>query len=110
MAAYYSVAMRTLPLLLLFLEEFINTFASDVFQVLNHAHVVFGSVAPIKGFKPATGEVRAFITEPYKPFPDQVAMLAHENTILAARQTPRAISPIEPLLVQVNLHGEVTDT
>jgi len=102
MAAYYSFTIRALPLLLLFFKESIDTFVSDVFQVLNHAQMVFGSVTLIKGFKPAAGEVRAFITETYKSLPNQVAMLFHENTVLAAWQATGAVSPLEPFLVNVS--------
>jgi len=84
MAAYYPITIGALPLLLLSFQEFIHTFVSDAFQVLNHAQMVFGSITLIKGFKPAAGEVLAFITEPYKPFPNQVAVLFHESTVLAA--------------------------
>jgi hypothetical protein len=65
MTADHSVTIRAPPPLLLFFKEFIDTFVSDVFQVLNHAQMVFGSVTLIKGFKPAAGEVWAFIAEPY---------------------------------------------
>jgi hypothetical protein len=85
MAAYYSVTVRASPLFPFFFKEFIHTFVSDVFQVLNHAHVVFGSVTLIKRFKSAAGEVTAFITKPYKSLSNEVAMLFHENTILATR-------------------------
>jgi hypothetical protein len=81
MTAYYSTTLRASPLLLLFFKEFIDTFFSDVFQVLNHAHMVFGSVTLIKGFKPVAGEVLAFITKPYKSFPNQFAMPSYENTV-----------------------------
>ena len=101
MAAYYSVTIRALPRLLLFFKEFIDTFVSDVFQVLNHAHMVFSSVTLIKGFKPAAGEVLAFITEPYKSLPNEVAMLFHENTVLAAWHATGAVSLLEPFLVKV---------
>jgi len=103
MTAYYSVAVRAAPLFPFFFKEFAHTFVSDVFQVLSHAHVVFGSVTLIKRFKPAAGEVPAFITEPYKSLPDQVAMLFHENTVLTTRQATGAVSSFEPFLVQVIL-------
>jgi len=101
MAAYYSVTIRALPLLLFFFKEFINTFVSDVFQVFNHAHMVFGSVTLIECFKPAAGEVLAFITEPYQSFPNQAAMLTHENAVLATWQATGAVSLLESSLVQV---------
>jgi hypothetical protein len=101
MAAYYSFTISALPLLLLFFKEFIDTFVSDVFQVLNHAQMVFGSVTLIKGFKPAAGEVRAFIAEPYQSLPNEVAILFHENAVLAARYATGAVSPLEPFLVNV---------
>ena len=110
MTAYYSVTIRALPLLPLFFKEFVHPFVSDVFQVLNHAHVVSSSVTFIEGFQPAAWEVLAFITEPYQSFPNQVTMMSHENTILAPWQTTGAVCPPESFLVQVNLHGEVTDT
>jgi len=80
------------------------------FEVLYHAHVVFGLVTLIKGFQPAAGEVPAFITEPYKPFPNSVAMFFHEDTILAAWQAASAVFPPESFLVQVVFHREVADT
>jgi hypothetical protein len=110
MAAYYSVTIRALPLLLLFFEEFINTFVSDIFQVLNHAHMVFGSVTHIKGFKPTAREGLAFMAETHKSLPDEVTMMFHKNTVLAAWPATGAVSALEPFLVQVNLHRDVTDT
>ena len=101
MAAYYSVTIRASPLFLFFLKEFINTFVSDVFQVFNHAHMVFGSVTLIECFEPAAGEILAFITEPYQSFPNQAAMVTHENAVLATWQATGAVSPLEPFLVQV---------
>jgi len=101
MTAYYAVTIRASPLLLLFFKEFIDTFVSDVFQILNHAHVVFGSVTLIECFKPAAGEVPAFITKPYKSLPNQVAMLFHESTVLAAWHATGAVSLLESFLVQV---------
>ena len=103
MTAYYSVTVRASPLFPFFFKESIHTFVSDVFQVLNHTQMVFGSVTLIECFKPAAGEVPAFITEPYKSLPDQGAMLFHENTVLATRQAAGAISSFEPFLVQVIL-------
>jgi len=103
MAAYYTVTVRASPLFTFFFKEFIHTFVSDVFQVLNHAHVIFGSVTLIKCFKSVAGEVLAFITKPYKSLSNEVAMLFHENTVLATQKTTGAASPFEALLVQVIL-------
>jgi hypothetical protein len=103
MATYNSVTVMTLPLLPLFFKEFIDAFISDVYQVLNHAHVVFGPVTLIKCFKSAAGEVLAFITKPYKSLSNEVAMLFHENTVLATRQATEAVSPFEAFFVQVIL-------
>jgi len=101
MAAYYFATIRASPLLLLFFKEFIDTFVSDVFQVINHTHMVFSSVTLIEVFKPAAGEVPAFITKPYKSLPNQVAMLFHENTVLAAWHATGTVSLLESFLVQV---------
>ena len=103
MTAYYSTTIRASPLLPLFFKEFIDAFVSDVFQVFNHAHVVFGSVTLIESFKSAAGEILAFITEPYKSSPNQVAMFSHENTVLAAWQATGTVSLLESFLVQVIL-------
>ena len=103
MAAYYAVTVRASPLFPFFFKEFIHTFVSDVFQVLNHAHVVFGSVTLIKHFKSVAGEVLAFMTKPYKSLSNEVAMLFHENTVLATRKATGAVSSFEALLVQVIL-------
>jgi hypothetical protein len=48
-ATYHPTTLRASPLLLLSLKEFINTIIPDVFQVLNHAHMVKGAVSLIKG-------------------------------------------------------------
>ena len=109
MAAYYTVTVRASPLFPFFFKKFIHTFVSDVYKVLNHAHVVFSSVTLVKGFKPATGEVLAFITKPYKSLSNEVAMLFHENTVLATWQATGAVSPFEPFLVQVILQRQITD-
>ena len=101
MAAYYVAATRASPLLPLLLKEFIRTFVSDVFQVLNHTHVVFGAVTFVESPEPAAGEVPALIAEPYQPFTDQITMLSHENAILATRQATGTVSPLEPFLVNV---------
>jgi hypothetical protein len=69
-AAYHFAATRASPLLPLFLKESIDTFVSDVFQVLDHAQVIFGSITLVQGPKSAAGEILAFIAEPYQPFPN----------------------------------------
>ena len=109
MTADYSVTIRALPLLMFFFKEFINAFVSNVFQVLNHAHVVFGSVTLVEGFKPATGEVLAFITKPYKSFPNQVTIFFHENTVLATWQATGTVSLLESFLVQIISKRQVVD-
>ena len=109
MTAYDLAATRASPPLPLFLKEFIHAFVPDILQVLNHTQMVVGSVALIKGFQPATGEVLAFITEPYKSLSNKVAMLFHESTVLAARQATGAVSPLEPFLVKVVLESQVAD-
>ena len=109
MAAYYSATIRTSPLLLFFFKESIDTFVPDVFQVLNHAQVIFGAVAFIESFEPAAGEVLAFVTKPHKPFPNQVAILAHENTVLAAWQATGAVSLLESVLVKVIFQSQIAD-
>ena len=100
MTADYSITIRASPLLMFFFKEFINAFVSNIFQVLNHAHMVFGSVTLIKGFEPVAGEVLTFITKPYKSFPNQVAMLSHENTVLATWQATGTVSLLESFLVE----------
>ena len=110
MAAYYFATIRASPFLLFFLKEFIDTFVPDIFQVLDHAQVVFCSVTLIESFKPMTGEILAFITEPYKSFADQVAMLFHENTVLATWQATGAVSLLEPFLVKVIFQSQIADT
>jgi len=110
MTAYHPTTIRASPLLVFFFKEFIDPLVSDVIQVLNHAHVVFGPVTLIEGFQPAAGEVPAFITEPYKSFPNQVAVPAHEYTVSAARQASCAVFPLETFLVQVDFHRQVADT
>ena len=101
MAAYYFAAIRASPLLPLFFKESINTFVSDVFQVLNHTHVVFGAVTFIESFEPAAGEIPAFIAEPYQSFAKQVATPFHKNTVLPTWQATGAVSPLESFLVNV---------
>jgi hypothetical protein len=98
-AAYYSATIGTLPLLLLFLEEFINTFISDMLQVLDHTHMVFSSVTLVEGLKPAAGEALTFIAETHKSLPNEVAMMSHKSAVLAAWYATGAVSPLEPFLV-----------
>jgi len=47
-ATYYPTTLRASPLLLFSFKEFINTIISDVFQVLNHAHMVKSAVALVE--------------------------------------------------------------
>jgi len=109
MTAYYPTTIGAAPLGCFLFQEAPNTILFCEFEVLYHAHVVFGSVTLIEGSQPAAGEVPAFITEPYKSFPNQVTMLFHKNAILAARQAASAVCPPESFLVQVILHREVAD-
>lgn len=74
------------------------------FEVLYHAHVVFGAVAFVKGLQPTAGELLAFITKPYKAVPQSVTLLLHKSTFFAAWQTTRAILLPKSLLLQVVLH------
>jgi hypothetical protein len=109
MAAYHSAAIGASPLLPLLFKEFVHPFVSDVLQVVNHTHVVFGAVTFIQNIEPAAGKVPAFVTEPDKPFPKQVAIPFHEGAVFAAPQTPGAVTLPEPFLVQVALHRQVAD-
>jgi hypothetical protein len=70
MTAYYSTTIRAAPLCGFLFQEPLYAMFFYEFEVLYHAHVVFSLVTLIKGFQPAAGEVLAFITEPYKPFPN----------------------------------------
>jgi len=107
MAAYHFAAIRASPLLPLLFKESIDAFVSDVFQVLDHAQVVFGSVTLVEGLESAAGEVLAFMTEPYKSLSNKVAMLFHESTVLAAWQATGAVSPLEPSPVNVVFQSQI---
>jgi hypothetical protein len=109
MAAYHSATVRASPLFPLFFQEFGHPFVSDVFQVLNHTHVVLRAVTFVEDLEPAAGEALTFVTKPHKSFAEQVATLFHEGAVFAAPQTPGAVTLPEPFLVQVALHRQVAD-
>jgi hypothetical protein len=71
--------------------------------------MVLGAVALIKGFQPFAGIVFALKTKPDKPFTQQIALVFHKETILAPRYAARAVCPVKSMLIQVDLHTQVTD-
>ena len=110
MAAHHSATFRAAPLCLFLFQELLDAMLFDESKVLYHAHVVFGSVTLIEGFEPAAGKILAFITEPYKSFPNQVTVRFHKNTIFTAWQAAGAVCPLESFHFQVILHCEVGNT
>lgn len=58
MDAIYFIAFY--PALLFVRQEFFYSMLTDVFQIINHAHLVFGPVALVQLFNPGTGEGVAF--------------------------------------------------
>jgi len=106
MAAYYTATLRASPLLFLSFKESINTVISDVFQVINHAHMVKSAVAFVESLQPMAGEILAIVAKSHKPFPQQFT-LPSVVTILVARQAAGAVRLPKPLLLQVVLHRQV---
>jgi len=84
MTAYYTATLSASPLLLLSFKELINTIISDVFQVLNHAHMVKSAVALVESLQPMAGEILAIVAKSHKPFPQQFT-LPFVVTILVTR-------------------------
>jgi hypothetical protein len=82
-ATYYPITLKASPLLLLSFKEFINTIISDVFQVLNHAHMIKSAVALIECLQPTAGEILTIVAKPHKSFPQQFT-LPFVVTILTA--------------------------
>jgi len=66
--------------------------------------MVLAAVALIEGFQTTAGKSAALMAKPNKSLPQQIALLAHEDTVLTARQATGAVLPSESLLIQVVFH------
>jgi len=80
------------------------------YEVVNHTHVVFGTVSLIEGFESNTGEFAALITKPDKSFSQQITFITHKCTVLTARQAAGTVLPAESLFVQIILHSQIIRT
>lgn len=74
------------------------------FEVFYHAHMVLGAIAFIQSLQPIAREITALMAKAYLPFPQQTAILCHEGTVLAAKQTAGAVCLSESPLVKVVFH------
>jgi len=83
---------------------------SDELEVLNHAHMVLGTVALVESLQSTAGKTSALIAEPNESFPEQIALLLQEGTVLAAWQAAGAVRLRKSLLLQVVLHRQIADT
>ncbi len=109
MTAYRPATFRAAPHPLFLFQELLDAVLFDEFEVSHHAHMILGAVALIEGLQPATGEISALMAKPNKTFPEQIAAILHEGTVLTAWQTAGAVFPSESLLVQVVFHRQITD-
>ena len=63
MAAYYPATFRAAPLCFFLFQELLDAMLFDELKVLYHTQMVFGAIAFIEVFQPATGEILAFVAE-----------------------------------------------
>ncbi len=77
----------------------------DEFEVFYHAHMVLGAVSLIEGFQPTTGKIFALIS-----FPEEIALIFHEGTVLTAWQAAAAVCLSKSLLLKVVFHRQITNT
>jgi hypothetical protein len=82
----------------------------DEFEVFYHAHMVLGAVSLIKGFQPTTGKIFALIAKANKSFPEQIALIFHEGTVLTAWQAAAAVCLSKSLFLKVVFHRQITNT
>jgi hypothetical protein len=109
MTADNPAALRAAPLLPLLCQEFLHALFLDLFEVFYHTHMVFAAVALIQGFQTPAGIIPAFKAKLHPSFPQQFAVLFHEDTILAARQAAGAVRLFESLFLQVVFQGQIID-
>ena len=109
MAANHVSTIRAAPLFPFLFQELLDAMTFDELQVFYHAHMVFGAVALIKGNQPIAGEIVTIKAKPNKSFPNQIAMLFHEGTILTAWQAPGTVRSAKSLVFQIVFKGQVID-
>lgn len=104
MAADCPATVRTTPFGGFFFQKFIDAVQFYKFKVLDHAHMVKGTVAFIQMFQSTAGVLFAFKAKPHQAFPQQVTALFHEGAIFTTRQAAGTVLLAEALLLQVVLH------
>jgi len=101
MTAYLPTAFFALPPLILLDHERINTVLLNGFEIFNHAHVVFRTIAFVQHFKAPTGKIGAFKAKADTPVPKQFTAITHMQTVFAASYAALAILPVEALFFKV---------
>ncbi len=81
----------------------------DESEVLYHAHVVFVTVSFVEGLQSFARELLTLKTEPDQALLQQIATAFHIGTVLPPRDTAITVFPMDSLLVQVVLHGQIVD-
>ena len=107
MATYNLTAFRTAPLCRFVFQKYFDTMFLYKFEVVYHAHMVFGTVTFIESLQAAASEIRAFVTEANEPVTQSGTLLLHQGTVLAPWQASGAVFLPEPLLFQVIFHRQV---
>jgi hypothetical protein len=109
MTADLCTTPRAAPPFLFLCQELFNAMLFDKVEVFYHAHVILGSVPLVESFESSAGKTLALMAKPNKSLPEEIAMLFHENTVLAAGQAAKAVLLAKPLVVEVMLHCQVAD-
>ena len=107
MTAYHPGTFGAVPFYRLLFKETLDAMLLYKFEVFYHAHMVKGAIALIEGLQPATGKSLAFIAEPYKPFPQQVAVFCHKSAVLTAWAATGAVCLPDSLLFHVFFHRQI---
>ena len=99
--ADHAIASRTFIFLRLLAQKLVDTVISYELEVIDHAHVISGTIPLVERLQILAREIGAFIAETNLIVNQQVAMLFYEGALLIARQTSRAVYDLAPFLFQI---------
>jgi len=109
MATNGPSAGRTTPFFFLTLKERIHPIFADIVQIIDHAHMIFITIAFIQPLQALARVVLTLETEADQSQSDFFTTVGHVETVLSARDTAWAVRPMKTLLIDVALFTQKRD-
>ena len=106
MAAYGPATVRTGPLAGLVFQQRLNPQFLDIFEIFDHAHVIFLAVTRIEFLETLAGELYTLKAVFHPPLPYQLTTL-DKDTIQPPGAAPRTVFFLDPMLFGIVFLCEV---